>query len=95
VENEPKVRIEWVGFDDVPEAVRLHAEAEAQRFRTQCQRMRGMTIERRRGDPASTHRLICRCLDRTRCLQVSRTTVTEALAALEQRLGSYCRDPGR
>ena len=85
-----KVRVEWVGADDVPQVLRDCAEAEAQALRDRCEKMRFMSIECRRWRGEQDSRVSCRCADGSRCIRVRRPTIGEALLAFARAMRSRC-----
>ena len=85
------VRIDWIGSDDVPEALRRHAREEVQMLSDTCRSMRALEIECRTEDC----RLSCSCLDRGHAIRVTRPGLLEALWAFQRTLSARCTRRGR
>jgi hypothetical protein len=90
VSERSRVRIEWVGADEIPEVLRQCAEAEVQSLGSTCQQMRAMSIERTEGGGEPQCRLRCGCRDRQRCVRVTRMSLGEALLAFGRTLRARC-----
>jgi hypothetical protein len=91
VQNSTKVRIEWVGLEDLPDVLRDCARAEIEALRDACQQMRAMTVETM-GEVGC--RATCICMGGRKRIRVTRETLGEVLEIFERVLRAQCPAPG-
>jgi hypothetical protein len=86
-----QVRVEWVGCEHIPDALRECAEGEIQCLGRDCAQMRAMRVERKAGERRDDCRVSCRCLAHRRSIHVERASLGEALEAFESVLRMCCK----